>query len=128
MLTACYNPTGAKSYRWVRVDGVRVTAHRAAWQAVNGPIPDGMVIMHLCDNRPCSRIDHLKLGTQSENIQDAWDKGLVRVRTPPPESTHCRQGHLYDGKRDNRGAQLCNECERPRKRDWMRAKRAEARA
>lgn len=50
-------------------------AHRVAWQLVNGPIPDGMLVCHRCDNPPCVRADHLFLGTQSDNIADMWAKG-----------------------------------------------------
>lgn len=40
-----------------------------------GPIPEGYVVMHLCDNPPCANPEHLKAGTQNENIQDAVRKG-----------------------------------------------------
>ena len=53
-------------------------AHRVVWEAHNAePIPEGMVIMHTCDNRACCNPEHLVLGTQSENIQDAHDKGRM---------------------------------------------------
>jgi hypothetical protein len=60
-----------------RVDGRIVSkyAHRLAWEAVHGPIPDGMIVMHTCDNRPCINVEHLRLGTQSENMQDMYHKG-----------------------------------------------------
>lgn len=40
-----------------------------------GAIPRGFVVMHECDNRACCRIDHLRLGTQLENIADRNAKG-----------------------------------------------------
>lgn len=49
-------------------------AHRVAWEAVNGPIPDGLLVCHRCDNRPCIRPDHLFLGTQHNNLMDASAK------------------------------------------------------
>lgn len=49
--------------------------HRLAYSLVVGSIPKGKVIMHMCDNRKCFNPAHLLLGTQSENIQDMWDKG-----------------------------------------------------
>ena len=57
-----------KKIRWVRVT-------RWVWEQVNGPIPDGMVIMHTCDNPPCFLLDHLRLGTKAENSADMRDKG-----------------------------------------------------
>lgn len=53
----------------------RVPAHRAAWEATHGPIPEGMVVMHTCDNPPCCNPEHLKLGTRAENNRDRFKKG-----------------------------------------------------
>jgi len=50
-------------------------AHRFSYELHHGPIPKGMVIMHKCDNRKCVHPDHLKAGTQKENIHDAMKKG-----------------------------------------------------
>lgn len=52
-----------------------VRAHRMAWQNMYGPIKKGIVIMHLCDNPPCINIEHLRAGTQKENIADMHSKG-----------------------------------------------------
>ena len=50
--------------------------HRVAWEAHNAePIPSGMVVMHTCDNRRCFNPQHLRLGTQSDNIRDCVAKG-----------------------------------------------------
>lgn len=50
-------------------------ASRVAWQLVNGPIPDGQIILHTCDNPTCCRPDHLRLGTYKDNSADAIAKG-----------------------------------------------------
>lgn len=63
------------------VKGRKTRAHRWTWEQHNGPIPAGMVIMHLCDNPACVKLDHLRLGTQAENMADAKAKGRM---TPPP--------------------------------------------
>lgn len=50
-------------------------AHRRIWQEHNGPIPQGLMIRHLCHNRSCVNIDHLALGTMKDNRQDDIDAG-----------------------------------------------------
>jgi hypothetical protein len=52
-----------------------ISAHRHAWTLVNGPIPKGMQIGHHCDNRACSRIEHLFLCTAQQNADDMKSKG-----------------------------------------------------
>jgi HNH endonuclease len=69
MMTDCIEAAKRFSQGYGRV-GNR-TAHRVAWEQKHGPIPSGMVVMHLCNNRACINLDHLRLGTQSENIKQA---------------------------------------------------------
>lgn len=53
----------------------KVLVHRWVWEQVHGPIPDGMIVMHLCDHPACFRLDHLSLGTTLDNARDAASKG-----------------------------------------------------
>lgn len=55
--------------------GMERMAHRRAWSDANGDIPTGCVVMHSCDNPSCVNADHLSIGTQSENIKQAYAKG-----------------------------------------------------
>lgn len=48
-------------------------AHRVAYELTNGPIPEGMWVLHACDHRPCVR--HLFLGTHDDNMADCVAKG-----------------------------------------------------
>jgi hypothetical protein len=52
-----------------------IPAHRVAFEMVNGPIPDGMIVCHRCDNPPCIEPSHLFLGTHALNAADKVAKG-----------------------------------------------------
>lgn len=66
-----------RGYGQVRIHGIRYRAHRVAWELSNGPVPVGLVVMHKCDVRNCVNPDHLQVGTQSENMLDAFRKGRL---------------------------------------------------
>lgn len=55
-------------------------AHRSAWVQVMGDIPDGMDVLHRCDNPPCYRPKHLFLGTAGDNVADMISKGRSNYR------------------------------------------------
>jgi hypothetical protein len=59
-----------------------IGAHVMSYVLANGPIPEGLEIMHACDNRLCVRPDHLSVGTHTENVQDASRKGRLNVSRP----------------------------------------------
>ena len=68
--TPCRVWQGPVNHAGYGQNGRKGRVHRWVWESVYGPIPDGMVIMHKCDNRPCFRLDHLRIGTQAENNAD----------------------------------------------------------
>jgi DNA-binding transcriptional regulator YiaG len=82
--TPCIEWDGARSsngYGSKWHEGKAQSTHRIAWQEANGPIPDGLCVLHRCDNPPCINIAHLFLGTQADNMHDKEAKGR---QTPPP--------------------------------------------
>ncbi|MGW2169160.1 HNH endonuclease signature motif containing protein [Streptomyces sp. NPDC001705] len=94
-------------------------AHRASWLLLFGPIPDGLHVLHRCDNRPCVRPDHLFLGTRVDNMQDMAAKGR-RGRTGPKPSPRCGRGHEPNWYvNPNSGSRLCRDC----RAEWLRAYR-----
>lgn len=87
---------------------VMTTAHRVAWVAVNGPIPDELQVDHTCYNRPCCNPLHLRLLTLVENARD----------TSYTRHTHCPQGHPFTEENTYRipktGHRTCRSCQRNR--------------
>ena len=61
-------------------------AHRASWMINRGPIPDGLHVLHKCDNPPCVNPEHLFLGTQRDNNNDKIRKGRARGGSMKGES------------------------------------------
>jgi HNH endonuclease len=97
--TGCYEWTGGKAtngYGIFHADGKAVLAHRYSWESVNGPIPDGLCVLHSCDNRGCQNaIEHMFLGNKKDNSQDMVAKGRAGCgpgtsfnRTTPEERHH----------------------------------------
>jgi HNH endonuclease len=73
--------------------GPSILVHRQVWWGAHGPIPPGQVIRHDCDNPRCINIEHLRLGTQSDNMQDFFERRSRRpaVRLTPEQRDQVRQ-------------------------------------
>lgn len=62
-------------YGRIRVNGAQQRTHQVSYVLHYGPIPDGMWVLHRCDNPRCVRPDHLFLGTSQDNVADRTTKG-----------------------------------------------------
>lgn len=76
------NPVTGYGRRYYK--GKQWRAHRAEWDEKRGPIPDGLNVLHRCDNKPCKEINHLFLGTQKDNMQDMVSKGRHNYQPRKP--------------------------------------------
>jgi hypothetical protein len=95
----CWEWTAAMTYGYGAIgagSGSRRTlkAHRVMWEWFNGPIPEGLHILHRCDNRRCVRPDHLYPGTDADNVRDMWERGRAVIWQRGRD--HCFRGHPWD--------------------------------
>lgn len=76
--SGCIRFTGhldGEGYGRIMVARVKYMAHRLSYSLNNGPIPDGYVVRHKCDNPSCINPEHLEVGTQADNIADKVSRG-----------------------------------------------------
>ena len=74
-----WNGNIRQGYGRFYLNGKWLTAHRVSWMMNNGPIPEGMLILHKCDNSSCVNIKHLFIGTQRDNVLDMIRKKRHKV-------------------------------------------------
>lgn len=85
-------PISPRGYGYFSFRRTPVRAHRFSYALSSGPIPNGLVLDHLCGNRDCVNPLHLEPVTPRENV-------LRSARTPAAinaAKTHCPKGHPYD--------------------------------
>jgi hypothetical protein len=121
--------TDGHGYGSIYADGRLQKAHRVVWQVEHGPIPDGLHVLHQCDNPPCCNPAHLFLGTHADNMADKIAKG----RDHNQRKTHCLRGHelsddnTYTYPNGGRGCRKCRRMHHEAYQDDLREKRAEQR-
>jgi len=62
-------------YWLIKVNGRQIGGHKFSWELHNGPVPEGLFVLHKCDNTMCVNPDHLFLGTTQDNSDDMVSKG-----------------------------------------------------
>lgn len=79
VIDGCWEWTGPLTWHgygeYRPAGGRRARAHRLAYEAFVGPIPDGLCVLHACDNRKCVNPQHLSVGTRKQNQEDMKAKG-----------------------------------------------------
>lgn len=123
---ACWEWAGARhpqGYGVFSAGGRSLRAHRFAFQLANGPIPEGMFVLHSCDNPPCVNPAHLRLGSHADNMRDM----SARRRHTNSQKTECLRGHPLDAGNTYitpRGFRNCRTC----RTESVRALRARRKA
>jgi hypothetical protein len=88
-------------------------AHRAAYEILVGPIPDGMTVDHVCFNTSCVNPDHLRPLSRAENAR----------RQRSAAATHCAHGHRFTPENTYRQPgttrRQCRKCTADRQRRYQ---------
>ncbi|MEU4967832.1 HNH endonuclease signature motif containing protein [Streptomyces smyrnaeus] len=130
----CWEWTGElseKGYGRTQRKGRYTGAHRAVYEHLVGPIPEGLVLDHLCRNPPCVNPAHLEPVTNRDNILRGIGVGAINA-----QKTHCIRGHEFTPENTLRlgpnwpggpDRRACRTCRRAKNREAMRAWRARSR-
>lgn len=92
--------------------------HKWVYENTVGPVPDGLVLDHLCRNPPCCNPSHLEPVTQGENVLRGEGIAARNAR-----KTHCHKGHEFTGgnfRVDTLGRRVCRVCKRERDKMYRR--------
>lgn len=109
---ACWEWTSFKDRdgyaMFLEARGLSQRAARFSYKTFVGPIPEGLVIDHLCRRRGCVNPNHLEPVTNRENI--------LRGYSPRRERTHCKYGHEFTPENTYRpptnNSRICRKCHR----------------
>jgi len=111
--STCWLWTGSTNYGYgtFMIGGINTRAHRFSWELRRGPIPDGLVIDHLCRIHECVNPDHLEPVTIQVNTLRGIGTSGINAR-----KTHCIRGHEFtpENTRMTHKGRNCRQCERDR--------------
>ena len=108
----------SEGYSQVQWEGRPLGAHRVIYEALYGPVPEGLEIDHLCRNPGCVNPAHLEAVTHSENIRRGRSSGGGRK-----EGKVCKHGHdLTDplNRTSARQGRRCRICHNARVREYKK--------
>lgn len=119
------DPRGGGGYGYLYRGGRRLRAHRMIYEECFGPIPDGMWVLHHCDNPPCVNPEHLYAGTPKQNSDD-----MIRRARHKNGWTHCGNGHEWTEEntywythQSGRRQRMCRKCMAKNQRAYQQRQR-----
>jgi len=121
--TASTDPAGYGSF-WF--NGKKKYVHRLSYEDVNGEVPEGLELDHLCRNRSCCNTNHLESVPPKENVRRSLVAFVAELKQRI--KTHCPQGHKYS--KENTyitpiGSRKCRSCHRIQDSQYRQRKKME---
>lgn len=120
LTTDCWLWTGRIGKRgyvdvWSPIAKKTMRAHRVVYELLVGPIPDGLMLDHLCRTRHCVNPDHLEPVTVRENTLRGFGPTAQHAR-----QTHCKRGHPFDDQNTihTKFGRNCRECQKTHMSNW----------
>jgi hypothetical protein len=114
-------------YGQVTHSGRKWSAHKLSYVLAKGPVPDGLVLDHLCRVRCCINPDHLEPVTDAVNVARGISAQTTKARRAA--QTHCPNGHEYtvaNTRISPLGGKKCRACQRDLTRKYRAAERGSA--
>ena len=107
----CWEWTGSKmpfGHGQIRINYKLWLAHRYSYLMFNGYLHAGSVVRHTCDNPGCVNPNHLRQGSQKDNLRDMFSK----KRNWQAKVTHCPKGHKYTDENTSvkKNSRFCRAC------------------
>lgn len=99
-------------YGTVWFEGKKWQVHRLIWTIEVGPIPNGLLVCHHCDNPPCCNVSHLFLGTSKDNSEDMASKGRAnggRFRGNEVAGSKLTEFQVLEIRKDDRAYKILSD-------------------
>lgn len=115
----------SQGYAVLHTKGKRIRLHVEVWKTINGPVPEGLQLDHLCRNRACINPEHLEPVTSRVNTLRGEGPTAVNARKDV-----CDKGHalIPDNINMRRGRRHCRTCQQEHQRRYRETHRKELRA
>lgn len=94
-------------YPQIKVKDKTIKVHKHVYTLYHGEAPQGMCIMHKCDNRLCVNPDHFEIGTHKENMEDKKAKG--RTHKTSTRLSDRQKKNVYENKNNLTAMELCKK-------------------
>jgi hypothetical protein len=107
-----------KGYGRFKLEGSTKMSHRVAWELYFGPIPEGLHVLHVCDNPSCVNPLHLFLGTNQDNVDDKMAKGRYMNKNMHKSKCPKCGGEFETRYCKGKPYRVCGPCRRAKEKEY----------